>query len=90
MLTWPKAADRSRNISTAVWPESLALHRSSGCVAITIKMAKGKLRGYTFLSRKATYHHRHMIPFGMKDSDVPDLAWVPSMFCLLERKELIS
>lgn len=88
---WPdlsKAADRSRNSSTAAWPESQALQRSCGFAATTVQMAKGKLRGYTFLSRKATYCHRLMIPFGTEVS--LHLAWVPSVFHLLEGKDLIS
>ena len=90
---WPdlsEAADRPRNTRPAVWPESMALCRSSGCVAITIKMAVRKLTGNTFLSRKATHHHRLMILISTGNSDVLDLACVWSMFCLLERKKLNS
>lgn len=47
-----KAADRSRNISTAVWSQALTLHRSSGCGAVTIKMAKGKLEVKPFYQGK--------------------------------------
>lgn len=85
---WPnlsQAADRPRNISTAVWPESLALHGSSGCGAITT--AKRNLRGHTFLSRETTHHHRHMTPFGTEDSDVLGLVCVPSILGLLEWKK---
>lgn len=90
---WPdlsKAADRSRNISTAVWPESLALYRSSVCGAVTIKMTKRRLRGYTFSSRKATHYHKRLTPFSLASSDVLDLACVSPVFCQLEGKKLIS